>query len=331
LFNYHEDGSLRNNGREYVSVPVKAKYLEVLLTDFFKSCQITDRNYSDRTSTHIHVNVQDYTQDQLAALAMIYQVFERLLLNFVGEERANNIFCVPWCQANITTNLAQVIKSGNYRNLRQWSKYTALNLLAVTQKGTVEYRHLYGTCDVKVILTWVNIISSMHEYARVNKLEDIEKMIVDLNTSSAYEAFLHSVFTQWTDPLKIEGYQQAMEQGVIDVKLMLTDENGLLRREAPVAAEWPNPGWGNAEIQQLIQAEQARIREMQDRNALARSRPRREAGVAPVAAEAPLRTSRFDRILAQAPATPAPAMLGNVRFADITLDRQVVVDEDTDF
>lgn len=227
----HVDGSLRNNGIEFVTLPTKLKYLDALLQSFFTIYPITEANYSERTSVHVHVNCQNLSAKQIAGIALVYQTFERMLFNFIGQDRANSIFCVPWYQASNTINLSKIIEGADFRSLRRWQKYTALNLLPLTDRGTIEYRHLYGTCDKELIMRWVNIITSIHSFGSRNQLEKIKEVIKELNTSSAYNIFLTDVFGQYSDFLKVEGWQLAMEQGVIDSKIMLFDEDKIKPEE----------------------------------------------------------------------------------------------------
>ena len=243
-FQWHEDGSLRNQGGEFVTHPMATQYVEELLTTFFTKNKITESNYSERTSTHVHVNVLDHTLEQIASVALLYQVFERVLFNFVAPDRRNNIFCVPWCQANVSVNLVDYIEKEQWRNIQKWQKYTALNLAPMagdngrttTAKGTLEYRHLQGTCDMKLIMNWINIITSLHAYAKKNTLADIKSIIMELNTSSAYEMFLQSVFTYWAPCLMVTDYWVAMEEGVIDAKFMLLKGDEVKTVSAPVVA-----------------------------------------------------------------------------------------------
>ena len=233
-FDFTEDGSLRNMGIEAISRPTKSKFVENLLSTFFKNFGITDDNYSERCSTHVHVNVLDFTLEQLASLALIYQVTERLLFGYVSPERKSNIFCVPWCQADSKLDLVSIITTGKWRELKAWSKYTALNLLAVTQRGTVEYRHLEGSCDVQHIMGWINLLGCLHNYAKETPVEKIKAVLLDINTSSAYDMFLQSVFGKHTSMLFTPDYRVDLEAGVIDAKLLFTKglptgENALQR------------------------------------------------------------------------------------------------------
>lgn len=235
-FAYHADNSLRNNGVEYVTAPTRIKHLSALLGDFYSTFKVTDVNYSERCSTHVHLNVCDMTLDQLACLCLVYQVFERMLFNFVGNDRDKNIFCVPWSQANVNVNLVDLIKSGKWRDLQRWSKYTALNLLPVQTQGTVEFRHLHGTCSIPTIMQWVNLIGCMREWAMAVPLEEATHRVTELNTTSAYEALLQSVFGNFSRALEVGDYRLHMENGVIDAKLMLTNN------VETTVAEVPPPG-----------------------------------------------------------------------------------------
>lgn len=216
-----EDGSLRNRGRELITYPIATKHLEHLLKQVVKGCRLGARNYSDRCSTHVHANVQNLTLQQLKAIALIYQVSERLLFQFVGNERENNIFCVPWYQADVTRHMMSAIDGNALSVSRNWYKYTALNFQPVGQKGTIEFRHLHGTCDVPLILTWVNLIGSIFKYATSNTYERVADEILALNTVSNYDGFAHQVFGGLTDVLFTHNYRELLTLGVVDAKLLL--------------------------------------------------------------------------------------------------------------
>lgn len=79
-----EDGSLRNDGREFLTAPSTYSVVCNTLERFFERAKLTDNNYSERCSIHVHANCQDLTTDQLSGLCMLYQVYERLLYMFVG-------------------------------------------------------------------------------------------------------------------------------------------------------------------------------------------------------------------------------------------------------
>lgn len=89
-----EDNSLRNNGREFVTEIVPAVWAPFLLRSLFQNLN-PEAEMSERCSIHIHINMRDMTDDQLLSWLTVYYVFEKLLFNFVGDDRSNSIFCVP--------------------------------------------------------------------------------------------------------------------------------------------------------------------------------------------------------------------------------------------
>lgn len=283
-FSVHGDNSLRNNGVEWITYPTKLRHMDALLTAFFNKFRLAPLNYSERCSTHVHVNVQDFTPKQLTTLVLLYQLFERLLFNFVEEGRRSNIFCVPWYQAGVTYELVDHIENWDAPHIHGWQKYTALNLLTIEQKGTVEYRHLEGTCDVKRIMTWCNLLGCMHAYAKSHSLDDVKNTIISLNTSSAYDVLLQDVFGEWTQVLQTGHHVIALEEGVLDCKYMLSqpikaepkkpkfiDPIATLRtaraaqpRVRVLGGFDPNLVVRNEQVRQLIAAQQADIRAVND-------------------------------------------------------------------
>jgi hypothetical protein len=231
------DGSLRSNakgdGIEAITLPIQAKYVAPFLSAFFKRFEITEENYSERCSTHVHFNAQNLSYEQIAIICLLYQTVERLLFNFVGHERDKNIFCVPWSQCNIGYTIVNKIKSGVDGGdgvFRRWQKYSSLNLIPLLTKGTLEFRHLPGTCDVTYISRWIDILSHMFEYAQSHTLDETETAILQMNTVSNYHAWLDSVFKAEASYLQGFNTEALLAQGVVDSKLMIM---------SPIQPRWP--------------------------------------------------------------------------------------------
>ena len=85
-----EDGSLRNSGREFITPPIRAWRVEHALVQLFDHELNSDIEFSERTSIHIHMNVRTLTVPQLETLIMAYLVFEKVLFNYVGNDRYSN-------------------------------------------------------------------------------------------------------------------------------------------------------------------------------------------------------------------------------------------------
>lgn len=231
-FMYKDDGSLRGSHVEAITYPTKGKFLENKLIEFFAVHGVKPTNYSERCSTHVHMNVQDMTFEQVKTLALIYQTVERLMFGFIGNDRENNIFCVPWHQSGVTANFASRLVGA--ANVKTWIKYCALNLEPAARFGTVEFRHMEGTCDVPRILKWVNLVSCLKKYAMGRTYKDVSDMLLQMNTLSNYDAFVHDLFEEHSPDILTGNHKELLSMGVIDSKLMLTKVPPLGPRHQPL-------------------------------------------------------------------------------------------------
>ena len=120
-------------------------------------------------------------------------------------------------------------------NIYNWNKYTALNLKPLNQHGTIEFRHLYGTWDKKVIITWTNLISCIKKYAKSITTHNLKEEIFSLNTTSDYEGFIRNVFDKYAEIILQPHLLPFMEDTVSFCKMCLatqrvTDNGTLFRR-----------------------------------------------------------------------------------------------------
>ena len=202
-----EDGSLRNNGLEFVSKPFMSKYVHSMvlrLAEYLpSSCE-----FSSRTSVHVHFNVLDMTVDELKTAMALYVVFERSLFDFVGKDRDQNIYCQP------VYNLYNAHKAFRI-NVPKWGKYSAMNLNSIQEKGTVEFRHMYGNCDADLLTTWVDLITRVFDFARGKKFEETVDSLQALSTSSAWHGFSKEVFGELSSIFERQvNFKDNMQQGV---------------------------------------------------------------------------------------------------------------------
>ena len=168
-----EDGSLRNNGREFVSrFGMLREHTYDALLVLEKSVTTVTNNKIEanaRTGLHVHIDVSQLTAYQFANLLFIYSIFEPMIFHVSGG-RNENIFCVPW-ETNRKT-LGQVVNElAEHNNLRNWrwrnySKYCGLNLASLASFGTVEFRMHKGTYSAEEIQKWVDFLSNLYLYAK---------------------------------------------------------------------------------------------------------------------------------------------------------------------
>lgn len=233
------DGSLRGESAEFITKPMKLTHALHSLEQFFADTKYGPDNFSDRTSVHFHANCTDLTQDQLAAVALLYSVVEEALFEFVGSYRDTNIYCVPWYQCR---NHSQVIYNclNNPGAMREWQKYTALNYLPLSTQGTIEFRHMHGTADMKKLTTWGNIIGSLMLRAKEASYEEISAEICELNNNSQYRVFFEKVLSGQL-PFD-DSYNSLLEKGVIQAKYSLFTNQTMPKKQEPRYTEWEESG-----------------------------------------------------------------------------------------
>lgn len=225
-----EDNSLRNNGREFVSVPVRGKHIKYALsrlhTILTRSKTCIGHSFTPRTSVHVHMNVRDFTTEELRNLIVIYSLVEPLLYSFADRERYNNIFCVPMKETDINVfrhkifDTTQPIFNDFVTQItRHWSKYSSLNLLPISTYGTVEFRHMSGTCDVEKLCNWINIILCIKKYAKAVNFDELLLTINTLNSTSEYSGFLRAVFGDFAKLFDGIDINKIVDDTVSNVKL----------------------------------------------------------------------------------------------------------------
>lgn len=198
------DNSLRNNGMEFISPPMRGERIARSLLAL-KASLGPKVDFSTRTSIHVHLNVRDLTLEQLVSLALVYATVERLLFRWVGQNREKNIFCVPMYNTRDLAGLYESVLAKLKKGISY--KYSALNMNTccihhdVPLYGTVEFRHMYGTLDVPKLITWINFIFSIKKMAMARPLEDLQDRILSLNTTSAYGLFVKQVFGDYANDL----------------------------------------------------------------------------------------------------------------------------------
>jgi hypothetical protein len=228
-FHHEEDGSLRNSGREFITKPMTLSNLAYGLDLFKTKSGVTDKNYSERTSIHVHTNARNLTLEQIQTILVLYQLFERMLFRFAGNDRDKNIFCVPWNQTLLNH---KIMEGSALPKFKAWQKYTALNLLPLLTQGTLEWRHMPGHCDFKKLVDWCNIIGCFFAWVQDNSLEDTINQVIALNTNSEYEAVFGQCFGPLAGLLWGPSSRELLEEGVLDVKLTILTRDQTKKKAA---------------------------------------------------------------------------------------------------
>jgi len=208
-----EDGSLRD-GIEYVlAKPLAGDDLKAALD---KLCgKFTTEKFSQRCSTHIHIDVRGMTHTQMFNFITLYVMFERVILSLVNEMRVGNLFCLPVFDSVATEEvlgqLANKELSFNDLDLDEW-KYAGMNLASVRKLGSLEFRSLHGTANAEEILNWVNVHIKLKEYAMTEGLTP-DNIILD-SSISTHAGLFTKVMGEYTAQFGTLGLHKDIEAGV---------------------------------------------------------------------------------------------------------------------
>lgn len=178
----HDEGSLRGQSTEFVlDKPVPHNMLhqaiEELATDTVR-CKFNAN--SERTSVHVHINVQQFTARELYSVMMLFWTFENILVHMNGPSREGNLFCQRTMDAEglFRNVLTQV------RNHQMWNdrdgrrRYAALNLSSLSKFGSLEFRFIRGLTDFALIELWASELYRFCNIARKYTWSHIIKLLL---------------------------------------------------------------------------------------------------------------------------------------------------------
>ena len=227
------DGSLRNQGVEFVSAAIFPKDVRLslaMLYAWFPHYK-TEPDFSWRTSTHVHLETSHLTGDQFKRLLLLYLVFEDVLFEFARPgRRETNIFCTPLSRTDfeclravIQATSAKALRDALARVSKLILKYSALNINHVFGFGTIEFRHLGGEKNPEKIVNWINLLLKLFEYAEKADSKFLEDQILTLNTSSLYKTLTQLVFGNLLqEQLTFPNHDEFLANGVSLCKQLLS-------------------------------------------------------------------------------------------------------------
>lgn len=179
---FHNEHSLRDFGYEFVSSkPLPRDQMEKSVELLFRRIQATIDKFKEatsveltpsnsiRTSVHVHLDATKLSYIQVLNFATVYWLLEDFLTGFCGETRRGNLFCLRLRDAAFQKhNLLREFKelapfaSSAFTDSQ---RYASLNLAAVRKFGTLESRLMRGTTDINLVMTWVDCLLAIYEFA----------------------------------------------------------------------------------------------------------------------------------------------------------------------
>lgn len=170
-----KDGSLRGEfpygAAEFVMArPVGIEHVGVALDSLIEDQKEAKFAFSFRTSVHVHVNVQTLTEPEMLAFLYLCLLVEEPLMNFCGETRKGNRFCLRYSDAEgFDKTLDDLFNRGcNIVHKLQGDKirYAAINVHALQKYGSIEFRGMRGNMDKGVILPWCETLIHLRNRAK---------------------------------------------------------------------------------------------------------------------------------------------------------------------
>lgn len=156
--------------------PIVMKDVLPALKELAESQAKAKLNFSFRTSVHVHVNMHELTYKQILNVIYTYLLLEEPLLNYCGEKRVGNRFCLRLQDAEgLLESLKAVFSNGEgslFAIARDSIRYASINLEAIPKYGSIEFRGMRGTLDVDTIHAWVKMLEKIRAYAL--SMEDVE-------------------------------------------------------------------------------------------------------------------------------------------------------------
>jgi Putative amidoligase enzyme len=178
-FTQHVDHSLRKAGCEFVfRGPYAGTKVENAIQAMDALARAQGYEGSYRTSLHVHLDVQQLDiPEQITLFGLVYSICEPLLYKFVGNNREDCNYCIPWYlnpqhYQRFLGDL-KVYRGREHLNAESLGsafkrdkafKYSGLNFFSLGDFGTVEFRQAPVTMQAPKIITWINLLMHIKKF-----------------------------------------------------------------------------------------------------------------------------------------------------------------------
>lgn len=197
-WNTVNDGSLRASdgtspgGREYVlNQPIERDEVEIMVRHIFRVLEETGSNVilSNRTSTHIHINISNLLINQIISYIILWNIFEEAIVNSCGDSRIGNLFCL---RTKDCSRAVEALQLGLKNNLNfaigENHKYLTCNYFAMSHYGSLEFRCWPGADNADEVISWVKFLIALKDYA-VNNHANPEFIGMAISENSPSQIF----------------------------------------------------------------------------------------------------------------------------------------------
>lgn len=164
------DGSLRGAfNAEYVTKPILIRDVGPLVKELKSSftAMKAEVAYNIRAGVHVHINCLDLTFYETVKFAACFYIFESGLINFCGEDRIGNLFCLRSSDAEyVIFRLIAAMKHNTPVSLGTDNiRYSSLNWKALCDYGTLEFRSMSTLPNFEKVEEWCNILHQIKNFS----------------------------------------------------------------------------------------------------------------------------------------------------------------------
>lgn len=187
------DGSLR--GESFEAVMRKPLGLAETCTAVKELYTLTTNNGakihdSMRAGLHVHLNCQNITMKRLFTFMTAYYCLEDLIVDYLGEERAGNLFCLRLSDAeDLSFAVETAIACKNIMNSNHFTndnlRYAAMNLVSLSKFGTLEFRAMRTPTSPEPVIEWLKILD--HMFINVKKFNDPAELVSAMSANGEKE------------------------------------------------------------------------------------------------------------------------------------------------
>lgn len=210
------DGSLRGESQEYIFKNPQPYHRVPVLLNILKDKMEKNKSIiipSERCGLHVHINVQQMTEQQVLNYATLYLLFEDLMVNYCGEDREGNFFCLRVRDAEyLLQGMISAQRLCSLFNLQHDNfRYASINLSAIQKYGSVEFRALRTPKDFLKAIPWVEMLLLLYK----NSLQfSHPRKIVEQFSQLGPKEFLNKTLEQHSKLFNNKRLEQTLFEGI---------------------------------------------------------------------------------------------------------------------
>lgn len=221
LWRVTRDGSLRGEAYEYVfSSPLNREDAKKALSQLYRKLAKARWDDTGRAGVHVHMNVRDLDLRELLSFICLYLVFEEVLLDFCGEDRKGNLFCLQSDDAEyLMIKLKDFFETLSFGTLSTDAlRYSSLNLTALKKYGSLEFRSLPSPVTEERLNIWIDLLTMIRNKA-VNYADP--RLIVTGVSEYGGEDFAKAILEDLISHLPCDNWNKAIFKGMRKIQPLM--------------------------------------------------------------------------------------------------------------